>query len=143
MTLGFQVTFDAANPEQLGQFWAAVLGYREQPPPDGFDSWESFADSVGIPDDGRDSLFAVVDPDGVRPRLLFQKVSDDKSAKNRVHLDVNVAVGIADAAQRKAAIAEKVEELRALGAAEEQTFDEPTGYWTVMHDPEGNEFCVQ
>jgi Glyoxalase-like domain len=143
MSVGFQVTFDAANTEQLARFWAAVLGYREMPPPDGFDSWDSFADSVGIPSDERDSLFAIVDPDGVRPRLLFQKVPEGKAAKNRVHLDVNVAVGITAADERKAAVAKKVEELRTLGASEEQTFDEPTGYWTVMRDPEGNEFCVQ
>jgi hypothetical protein len=32
-----QVTLDAADPRRLGQFWASVLGYIEQPPPPGFD----------------------------------------------------------------------------------------------------------
>src|SRR6187200_2251059 len=36
----FQVTFDAAGPRALGAFWCEVLGYIEQPPPPGFDTWE-------------------------------------------------------------------------------------------------------
>lgn len=90
MGVGFQVTFDAAEPERLGRFWGAVLGYVEQPPPDGFATWDAFLDSVGVPEDARDTMYAVVDPDGVRPRLLFQRVPESKSVKNRVHLDVNV-----------------------------------------------------
>ena len=143
MSIGFQVSFDAADPRALGQFWAVALGYVEQPPPDGFGSWEQFAHAVGIPDDEHDDLYAIVDEDGVRPRVLFQKVPEDKSAKNRVHLDVNVSVGLSDADERKKVIADKVEQLKSLGAEEGETFDEPSGYWTVMHDPEGNEFCVQ
>jgi hypothetical protein len=30
----FQVTFDAGHPERIGRFWADVLGYIEQPPPE-------------------------------------------------------------------------------------------------------------
>lgn len=45
------------------QFWAAALVYDIQPPPDGFETWEQFADTVGIPDDRRNDIGAVVDPD--------------------------------------------------------------------------------
>ena len=77
----FQVTFDTANPESVGRFWAAVLGYVEQPPPDGHPSWNAFLDAMDVPADERDTAYAVVDPAGKRPRLLFLKVPEGKTAK--------------------------------------------------------------
>jgi hypothetical protein len=68
MATGVQVTFDCADPAALGQFWAAVLGYVEQSPPPGF----------GVPPDHRDTRYAIVDPDGVRPRFFFQDAIDAK-----------------------------------------------------------------
>jgi Glyoxalase-like domain len=139
----FQVTFDAADPATVAEFWAAALGYILQPPPDGFESWEAFADSVGIPEEERDRLAAVVDPDGDGPRILFQKVPEGKTVKNRVHLDVNVTErGLPDD-ERRAAIDAEVERLIGLGASKLAEFNDPTGMWTVMQDVEGNEFCVQ
>ena len=138
----FQVTFDAADPERLGKFWGEVLGYVEQPPPPGFDSWDAFADSVGSPADKRDALYAVIDPDGRRPRLLFQRVPEDKTAKNRVHLDVNVGAGLPEA-ERSEAVRARVRVLCALGAVEVGELTEYGSHWVVMLDPEGNEFCVQ
>ena len=44
----FQVTIDAAAPRVLGEFWCAVLGYIEQPPPEGFASWDEALDAFGI-----------------------------------------------------------------------------------------------
>jgi len=142
MTVGFQVSFDAADPRQLGQFWAAVLGYVEQPPPSGFDSWEAFLDSMDIPAGQRDSMYAVVDPDERLPRLLFQRVPEGKSAKNRIHLDVNVGAGYPPE-QRTAAVRARADEILALGARELRVAEEYDEYWIVMADVEGNEFCVQ
>jgi hypothetical protein len=142
MSIAFQVTFDAADPARLGQFWARVLGYVEQPPPEGFDDWDVYLDSVGVPVEGRDSMYAVVDPDGGRPRLLFQRVPEAKSAKNRMHLDVNAGAGVA-ADQRRAVVRRRVDELIALGATEVREADENGEYWIVLRDIEGNEFCVQ
>jgi predicted enzyme related to lactoylglutathione lyase len=39
-------------------------------------------------------------------------------------------------------VEELAAELAAAGATELDRFDEPTGWWIVMQDPEGNEFCV-
>jgi hypothetical protein len=72
MAAPVQVTFDAHDPLTLARFWAAVLGYVDQPPPDGFDSWDAFLDSVGVPADQRDTRWAIVDPDGAGPRFFFQ-----------------------------------------------------------------------
>ncbi|MDT4907593.1 MAG: hypothetical protein QOI69_834 [Pseudonocardiales bacterium] len=142
MSESFQVTFDAANPQRLGEFWAAVLGYVMQPPPEGFDSWDAFLDSVSWPADQRDAMYAIVDPEGTKPRLLFQKVPEGKTAKNRVHLDVNVGAGLPHD-ERKPAVRTRADEIVALGATELRTAEENGEYWIVMQDIDGNEFCVQ
>src|SRR4051812_28972453 len=145
MAIGVQVTFDAVQPRALGRFWAEVLGYVEQPPPEGHESWDAFLDAEGVPPDARDSAYSVVDPDGVGPRLFFQKVPEGKTAKNRVHLDVNVGQGV-DRAERPARCRERADELVRLGATEQQVFEDeegPGSFWIVMTDPEGNEFCLQ
>ena len=139
----FQVTFDAANPKAVAEFWAAALGYIVQPPPDGFNSWDEFADSIDMPEEDRDNLAAVVDPDGEGPRVLFQKVPEGKTVKNRVHLDVNITERGSSPEQRRVAIDAEGERLLALGATRLDDFDDETGMWTVMQDVEGNEFCVQ
>jgi hypothetical protein len=87
-----QITVDAANPPALGAFWAHVLGYIEQPPPPGFDTWDDALDAMGIDRSDPEAAFALVDPDGVGPRLFFLKVPEAKTAKNRFHLDVSVPV---------------------------------------------------
>ena len=143
MTRTFQVTFDAAEPMAVAEFWATALGYLVQPPPDGFESWEAFADAVGIPEEARGNLAAVVDPDGTGPRLLFQKVPEGKSVKNRVHLDVNVTDRESSAEEQRATIDAEVDRLVGAGATRLDDFDGPTGTWTVMQDVEGNEFCIQ
>ena len=139
MSIGFQVTFDAADPARLARFWALALDYVVQPPPEGFASWEAWAESVGIPEEHWNDMSAVVDPDGVRPRLLFQKVPEGKSAKNRVHLDVNVGAPDHDRPRVDA----HVERLVSVGATLVADREERGERWVVMQDPEGNEFCVQ
>ena len=93
MATPFQVTFDAVEPAQLGAFWAELLGYVEQPPPPGFDSWDAALAAMGVPEGERDGAYGIVDPDGAGPRLFFQRVPEGKTAKNRVHLDVGVSGG--------------------------------------------------
>ncbi|MGH1503069.1 MAG: VOC family protein [Acidimicrobiales bacterium] len=129
-----QITFDAADPPGLGAFWMKVLGYVEQPPPPGFDSWDDALDAMGIDRSDPDRAFACVDPDGVGPRLFFVKVPEGKTAKNRVHLDVGVGPKRMDGL---------ASELEALGGTRVAEFDEPEGHWITMLDPEGNEFCLQ
>ena len=140
----FQVTFDAHDAARLGKFWAEVLGYIEQPPPEGFDSFDAFLESIGVPAEDRDKAYAIVDPDGKRPRIYLQKVPEGKTAKNRVHLDVNVGAGKRGEEQR-AVVRKRADELIALGATElrEMAADEFDEYCIVMQDIEGNEFCLQ
>ena len=145
MATPFQVTFDAAEPAQLGAFWAELLGYVEQPPPAGFDSWEAALIAMGVPEGERDAAYGIVDPDGAGPRLFFQRVPEGKTAKNRVHLDVGVSGGFeVDAAQRKVAVEEAAERAVDLGATRVGAHEGIGGQFHVTClDPEGNEFCLQ
>lgn len=144
MTTSIQLVFDTTDPERMADFWSQALGYRLQPPPAGFDSWDAFLDSIGVPADQRHDASAIVDPDGVRPRIFFQKVPEGKTAKNRLHIDINASAGTHDAAERRARVHEVVARLRALGASDERGAMAKNGeYWVRMNDPEGNEFCVQ
>lgn len=147
-----QITFDARSPQALSRFWAAALGYEIPAPPgrtlgpeeEVFDAWRDFLREAGVPEHLWDASSAAQDPDGVGPRLYFQKVPEGKTAKNRVHLDVRAGTGLEGDA-RMAALEAECERLAALGATRVERFEPapPLGSGhIVMRDPEGNEFCL-
>ena len=138
-----QVVFDAAEPEKLAEFWELALGYVREPPPEGFESWEEFAGSAGIPEERFGEVSSRIDPVGEGPRLFFQRVPEGKTAKNRVHLDIQVAGRGVTGEKRKRLVSEKVEQLVRAGATLAWENDETLwGDSIVLRDPEGNEFCV-
>jgi hypothetical protein len=144
MAYGVQVVMDCADPARLAEFWAQVLGYKLQDPPEGFASWPDFLTSLGVPEDQWNSASAVVDPEGKGPRIYFQQVPEPKVVKNRVHLDVNVGGGHTVSLEgRRARVDAAVERVIALGASKLRPYEERGEYWVVMQDPEGNEFCLQ
>jgi predicted enzyme related to lactoylglutathione lyase len=106
------LTFDCADHRRVAAFWAAVLGYEIA------DVDEADAE--------------IVDPAGRGWPLLFQVVPEGKAVKNRLHLDL----------RPPGSMAEEVERVKALGATELRYVEEGGSFWTVMLDPEGNEFCV-
>jgi hypothetical protein len=113
------VCFDCTDPWALGHWWAETLGYRVRP--------HSDADVEALRADGimrvEDDPEIAVDPPGEPgPTFWFNRVPEPKATKNRVHVDVYG----------------DVDGLTARGAA---VLDRLPG-WTVMTDPEGNEFCV-
>jgi hypothetical protein len=140
-----QITFDCADPAALADFWAAALGYRVQPPPAGYDTWDEALEALGVPAEQRNSRAAIVPPDGGSgPRVFFQRVPEGKTAKNRVHLDVRAAPGL-EGDERMRRLEEACERLSALGARQVGRFEpgqEMSGGFLVMQDPEGNEFCL-
>jgi predicted enzyme related to lactoylglutathione lyase len=106
------ITFDAADPSTLADFWSAALGRPV--------------------DDGAGEFFASIDDhDPGRPSWFFIKVPEGKATKNRVHVDLT-------ADDRDV----EVERLISLGANKLSQHDEWGASWTVMVDPENNEFCV-
>ncbi len=137
MPHGIQITFDAADPAALAEFWALALGYVPQPPPDGFATWEAFAEANDMAEAIGD-YGAVIDPEGIGPRIFFQKVPEPKAAKNRVHLDVHASGPQRDPELREAHIRRLVD----AGATRGAEYSELGATWVVMSDPEGNEFCV-
>ena len=143
MVTAFQVTFDCADPAAQARFWTAALGYIEEPPPAGYASWEAWAREhqmlhlLG-------AMSAAVDPEGLRPRLLFQRVPEPKVAKNRMHLDLHVSDARgADPEGGRSRVDAEAARLVSLGARHLRTFEKDGEYWAVLQDPEGNEFCVQ
>lgn len=144
MSRGFQVTFDANDPSLLAEFWMLALGYVIQPPPEGFASWDEWAIAMEIPEQNWNDARALVDPEGEGPRIFIQRVPEGKTAKNRVHLDVDVGGG-PDAAEgdKRRLVDEAVDRLVAAGATIVGPVEQRGEYWVVMGDPEGNEFCLQ
>jgi hypothetical protein len=126
-----QVTFDCANPRAVAEFWKAALGYVDPPVPAGFDSWDAY--EASLPVESRGSSWACQDPDGVGPRLYFQRVPEAKTVKNRLHLDVRVGQDRIEAERDR---------LVAAGATYLHDGQEGPSRWFTLADPEGNEFCV-
>lgn len=136
-----QVTFDCANPRAVAEFWKAVLGYVDPPVPRGFDSWDAF--DASLPVERQGAAWACRDPNGVGPRLFFQRVPEGKVVKNRVHLDVRVGTGLTGE-ERVAALEAEAARLEPLGARRLYLLpaDEENESCLTMQDVEGNEFCL-
>ncbi|MEU3253722.1 VOC family protein [Streptomyces sp. NPDC006997] len=146
--LHWKLVIDAADPHAQADFWAAALGYEVEDNSAlierllGFDAVPA---ELTVESHGRRAwrdLIAVRHPDdphdeesgtGLGRRLLFQRVPEPKTGKNRLHLDLHPGAG------RRA---DEVERLRGLGASVLREVKEAGGEWVVMQDPEGNEFCV-
>lgn len=109
------LTFDCADPQAQAQFWSQVVG---RPVDDG--ATEHFA-AIGLWAEESTGQLA----------LLFLSVPEGKTAKNRMHLDL----GCDD---RRAEVARLV----ALGATHLGDHDEFGISWSVLTEPEGNEFCI-
>ncbi len=107
-----ELVVDCSDPERLAGFWAEVLSYR-------------------VTERDEDSVY-IEGPEGSGPGLLFTKVPEPKTVKNRLHIDVS---------PRDRDQAEEVERVIGLGA---RRIDIGQGdkSWVVLADPEGNEFCV-
>ncbi len=142
----WQLTIDANDPAVLARFWAQALGYQPVPPTEPATTWNALY-RARLEEGGAfdDRLF---DPDGLRPPIWLQQVPEAKAGKNRLHLDL-YPTGRDNTLpmERRIEIVEaKVAELIGLGASAEHRNrdDNPKDpiYFVVMHDPEGNEFCV-
>lgn len=116
---------DCVHPASLAAFWAEALGWALRPYDD-----EDLAElaAEGLTPE-TDPSVCVDPPDASFPTLWFNAVPEPKSGKVRIHLDVNLAD------------ARGLDRLLAMGATVVES--RPGGNdWTVMADPEGNEFCA-
>jgi hypothetical protein len=146
MAVNYQLTIDCADPDRLAHFWAEALHYVIQPPPAGFDTWDDWYRSVGVPEEelgGGDDR--IEDPAGGGPAIWFQVVPEAKTIKNRWHIDMRASAGrSAPWAERRADIDAEAARLQALGATLVRVnSDEANDFYAIaMLDPEGNEFDV-
>jgi predicted enzyme related to lactoylglutathione lyase len=114
------VTFDASNPLLIARFWAAALGWN-------------LDERAVLSQDGDDPESAgLVDPGGRALPFGFVRVPEPKTAKNRMHFDLG-----ADGDMET-----EIARLVGLGARTLESHGEGGYTWTVMQDPEGNEFCL-
>jgi predicted enzyme related to lactoylglutathione lyase len=106
---------DTADPARIASFWESALGWRR--------TWEEEDQVCLEPPEGSPE-------DGIAPDLIFLKVPEGKTVKNRLHLDLRPADQDAEVAR-----------LQALGARQ-VSIGQGDVSWVVMADPDGNEFDV-
>ena len=107
------VVIDAHDLPALARFWVKVL------------DWRILSEREREVVIGPDKTAAV--------GICFMPVTDEKIVKNRLHLDL-----APDSADRDA----EIERILALGARRVDIGQTGHESWTVLADPEGNEFCV-
>ena len=112
-TASFGFVLDCDDPQRLAVFWASALDY------------------VNVGEAG--AYVALYPRERPGPKLLLQRVSEPKSSKNRMHIDIETPD-----------IHREAERLTALGARHvaEAPCSEHGSTWLLMTDPEGNEFCI-
>jgi len=119
------VIFDCRHPASLARFWAATLDDHQVAPYDEAELERLRNKGINDPED--DPMVVVEPGPGDHQRLLFQRVPEHKTVKNRVHLDLTAPDLDAE-----------TDRLVALGASVVTRYDG----WITFADPEGNEFCV-
>ncbi len=108
-----ELVIDAHDVHAQAQWWAEVLDYT-------------------VTSDEPDNV-EISPPDDRSPTLLFAQVPENKTVKNRIHIDVNATDRDQEA---------EVERLLGMGARRADVGQRSDHSWVVLADPEGNEFCV-
>lgn len=111
-----ELVIDCLDPQHLADFWCEVLGFRVLGAEDGYLE-------IG-PEEG----FG-----GLQPTLIFSPTTEPKTAKLRLHIDINPTDRDQEA---------ELERLLALGARPVDIGQSSDASWHVLADPEGNEFCL-
>jgi len=105
------VVVDCRNSSSVAQFWSQALALPLHGPHGDDQEWW-------------------LEPGGDSPDLLFCEVPEDKTVKNRLHLDLRPDDQAAEVARLESLGAHRID----IGQGDVT--------WVVMADPEGNEFCV-
>jgi len=107
------IVIDTHDLPRLAQFWTQALG------------WKILSE--------REHEIIIGTDENAPVGICFMPVTDRKTVKNRVHLDITTAAEDRD---------QEIERLLALGARRADIGQTGAESWTVLADPEGNEFCV-
>jgi hypothetical protein len=111
-----QITIDVSDVEAQAEFWSAALGLTSE-----------------LGDDGSAKLYPAEDAPDEAVTIWLQPVSERKRDKLRLHLDLRPEGGDVDG---------EVERLLKLGATRADVGQTGEETFTVLADPEGNEFCM-
>jgi hypothetical protein len=107
------IVIDTHDLPALARFWTRALG------------WQVLSER---------EREIVIGPDvSAQVGICFMPVTDNKTIKNRVHVDLTTSAADRD---------QEIERLLALGARRVDVGQTGEESWTVLADPEGNEFCV-
>ena len=107
------IVLDAVNPHVVADFWCDVLGWNVT--------------------EASDEGISIAAPDGSWPSIDVFPVPEPKLGKNRLHFDLR-ADGVTTA--------DELARLEQLGGRRVDVGQDPSATWTVLADPEGNEFCL-
>jgi predicted enzyme related to lactoylglutathione lyase len=107
------IVIDAHDLPALARFWTEALG------------WKVLSERRGE--------IVIGTGDNAPVGICFMPVADPKTVKNRVHVDLTSSAEDRD---------QEIDRLLALGARRVDIGQTANESWTVLADPEGNEFCV-
>jgi predicted enzyme related to lactoylglutathione lyase len=107
------IVIDGHDLPGLARFWTQALGWK-------------------VPS-GRENEIVIGTGENAPPGICLMPVTDPKTVKNRVHLDLTSSAANRD---------REIDRLLALGARRADIGQAGEESWTVLADPEGNEFCV-
>jgi hypothetical protein len=123
----YSVVVDCHDVAAQARWWARVLDWQV--------IYEADDEVVIVPKHVTEESLRTTPWEQIGPGLVFGAVPEDKTVKNRLHIDLAPSLDDEQSAM--------VESLITLGARRVdvgQDADEVT--WVVLADPEGNEFCV-
>jgi predicted enzyme related to lactoylglutathione lyase len=107
------IVIDAHDLPMLARFWTQALG------------WKVLSE--------REHEIVIGTDENAPVGICFMPVTDQKIVKNRVHLDITTEAQDRD---------REIDRLLGLGAHRVDVGQTGKESWTVLADPEGNEFCV-
>jgi predicted enzyme related to lactoylglutathione lyase len=107
------IVIDAHDLPRLARFWTQALG------------WKVLSE--------REREIVIGTDENAPVGICFMPVTDQKIVKNRVHLDITTEAQDRD---------QEIDRLLGLGAQRADVGQTGKESWTVLADPEGNEFCV-
>ena len=128
------IHIDCHDPKRLAEFWSDVTGFKVY----ASRSMDSVVSLGGKETSVVEEWAGIRGDDASVPRITFARVPEDKIVKNRVHLDLLV--------EDREALKARILTLGGRIVEERSRYVEgepKNSYsWSVMQDPEGNEFCM-
>jgi predicted enzyme related to lactoylglutathione lyase len=122
----YTVVVDCRDVKKQAAWWAEALDWKMV--------YESDDECVIIPSWADDETARETPWERQSPGMVFVPVAEGKTVKNRLHIDL-----APHTSQDRDA---EIERLEKLGATRVDVGQGPEVTWTVLADPEGNEFCV-